>query len=35
MHELATGDYRNFIKDDGYLTHPVMNAKDHMGQTYN
>lgn len=33
VHELATGDYRNFLTDS-HLTHPVVNGTDKMGQTY-
>lgn len=36
MHEFVIGNYpRNFITEDGHLTHPIMNAKDKMGQTFN
>lgn len=34
MHELATGHYRNFVKDR-YLSTPVMNGADKMGYTNN
>ena len=35
VHELATGDYRRNFLNDKYLTHPVVNDKDKMGQTFN
>lgn len=35
LHELVIGHYpRNFIAADGYLTHPLMNDDDKMGQTF-